>query len=85
MDGEKYTQDFNRPLKNGGSSFNILQNKLSLILRYYPNLSIRGTLYPPTCKNLSADINFFISKGIKDITFYPDEFSDWTEEDLEIL
>lgn len=86
MDGDKITQDYNRPLKdNNNSSFDILNKKLSIIKQYYPNITIRGTIYPDTCQYLFENIQFFINNHIYNLSFFPDEFSIWSLEQIEIL
>lgn len=86
MDGSKITQNINRPTKNFRiNSFDILEPLLPLILEYLPNTTIRGTIYPETCQYLYENLLYFYSLGFKNCFFYPDEFSDWSEENLNIL
>ena len=85
MDGDIITQDYNRPLKNGKSSFDILNKNLQIIKQYYPNLTIRGTIYPDTCQYLFKNIQFFINNHIHNLSFFPDEFSFWSSENIKVL
>lgn len=85
MDGAQETQDFNRPFKNGTGSFQQLKENLPIILKYYPNITVRGTIYPSTCHNLFLNFKFFMDNNIKDVFFYPDEFSYWSEKDKQNL
>lgn len=80
MDGDKPTQDYNRPYKNGRGTFELLSKQLPLILDYFPNLMVRGTIYPDTCKYLFQNVKYFMDHKVRNIYFIPDEFSIWTEE-----
>lgn len=48
MDGDRRTQERNRPLQDGGSSFDVLGKKLPLILKYFPDVMFRSTVTPET-------------------------------------
>ena len=85
MDGDKETQDYNRPTKNNKSSFDILLPILPLIQQYYPDITIRGTIYPDTCQYLYDNLNFLVNTGFYNFFFCPDEFSVWSEEQIKLL
>lgn len=85
MDGDKKTQDYNRPCHDGRSSFDILEPKLKTILEYFPNTPFRGTISFDTVESLYESYLFAEKEGFKNSTFIIDCFADWTEEKYEIL
>lgn len=82
FDGNKKTQNFNRPYKDGSGSFDTVIKNLPDILSFYPDITARGTIYPETAKYLIDNIMFFNSLGIQRCFFTPDTFSDWSEEQI---
>ena len=82
LDGNKETQDYNRPTKNGESSFDLIINKLPLIKKYLPTTTIRGTIYPDTCHLLFKNLLFCVEHGFTNLYFTPDEFSNWTDSQI---
>ena len=82
IDGNKLTQDFNRPLKNGKSSFDKLEPYLKIISNNFPNTVFRSTLYPPTVKYLTENYFYAISQGFRQYYIIPDEYSTWTEDNV---
>ena len=85
IDGNKETQDFNRPYHDGRGSFDTIEPIISLIPKYLPNTTFRSTLYPPTCHNLYDNIMFASNQGFKSYYAMPDSFSQWTPEQIDIL
>lgn len=85
IDGDKETQDYNRPLLSGESSFDKIEPFLTQMPKSFPGITFRSTLYPPTLENFTKNYFFAVSKGF--ISYYatPDEYSTWTEEDVEKL
>ena len=86
IDGNKESQDYNRPQINGEGSFDLVQNNLKTILNYFPNITFRSTVTPFSAKNLVQDYLFAREQGFQYYYIVPDclNFS-WTEEDLSIL
>lgn len=85
IDGDKETQDYNRPCHNDKvSSFDILEPKMERIAKEFGS-TFRSTLIPKTCHNLMKNIEFAQSKGFRNCFACPDDFSTWTEEDVLIL
>ena len=78
MDGNKDTQNYNRPSKTNQTSYDLIEKNIPLILKYFPNIEVRATLYPATAQLLFDNYNFFISQGFKTCFFCPDSFSIWT-------
>ena len=85
IDGAKETQDYNRPLQNGGSSFDLLSKNIPIILKYFPNTTFRATLYEPTISHLYENYLFAIKQGFRNIFLCPNARDSWTEEGLNTL
>jgi uncharacterized protein len=50
MDGNKNTQDYNRPCKNcNKSSFEMVNKNIPYLLKKFPNTTFRMTIYEDTC------------------------------------
>lgn len=82
IDGDKETQDYNRPCHNDKvSSFDILEPKMEKIAKEFGS-TFRSTLIPKTCHNLMKNIEFAQSKGFRNYFACPDDFSTWTENDI---
>ena len=85
IDGDKKTQDINRPFHNGNGSFDTLEPKIDSILKYFPNMTFRATIHKPTSKHTFHNMKFAIEKGYSNMFFIPNVFDDWTEEDKAVL
>lgn len=77
MDGDRRTQERNRPLQDGGSSFDILGKKLPLILKYFPDVMFRSTVTPETAVDLFHDMIFAEQAGFRTFFTMPDSFANW--------
>lgn len=85
IDGDKTTQDINRPYHSGKGSFESLEPIIDLVLKYHPNMTFRATVDPPTHKELFNNYMFAVRKGYTNSFFIPNSFSDWSDEELEEL
>lgn len=85
IDGDRETQDINRPFHNGKGSFDVLKDKIPMILKYYPNMTFRATIHKPTAKNTFSNMKFAIEQGYSNMFFIPNVFDEWNEEDKNIL
>ena len=85
FDGNKETQDFNRPMINGNSSFDAVEPFFPYLIEKFPCMTFRSTLYPPTSKNMSENYFFAMSKGFQHYYSTPDEYSEWDEESIQNL
>ena len=85
IDGDKETQDYNRPCKDcNSSSFNLVSKNIPFILKYFPDTVFRSTVYKDTIKNLFQNYLYAEEIGFKNYICIPDSRSqNWTEEDLE--
>jgi uncharacterized protein len=87
IDGNKETQNFNRPCKDQtSSSFDLINNNLEYLLERFPDITFRSTIYAPTVHNLFNNYKFAKEKGFKRYLAIPDRITDlWTEEKKLIL
>jgi radical SAM protein with 4Fe4S-binding SPASM domain len=84
IDGNKETQDLNRPCKNGKSSFDILKDKIPMVLEYQPNGTFRSTIDHDT-KDIIGNFKFAVESGFKNIFAIVNVFCDWTQEEKDNL
>lgn len=85
LDGDKYTQDFNRPMKNNKSSFDQIMKILPILQHYFPNLTMRATIDQDTVDQLFNNYLFAIQHNFTSVDFVPNERQKWKEQNLEIL
>lgn len=83
IDGDKETQDFNRPCRDGKSSFDLVSKNISTILKYFPNTTFRATIYEPTVDKLYENYLFAIEQGFRNIFLCPNARAVWSEKGLE--
>lgn len=77
MDGDRRSQERNRPLRGGGSSFDVLREKIPLILEYFPDVMFRSTVTPETAGDLLHDMMFAEQAGFRTFFTMPDSFAAW--------
>lgn len=86
IDGDKESQDYNRPLAGGGSSFDLISPYLDRITHDFQGTTFRSTVTPFSAKNLVHDYLFAREKGFLAYYIVPDCMnSEWTEKDKMIL
>lgn len=85
MDGDRNTQNYNRPCKNGESSFDLVNNNIPEILKNFPETNFRSTIYQDTCDTLFETYLFAIKNGFRHIFFCPNAREKWTEENIDKL
>lgn len=83
IDGNKETQDFNRPYHSGKGSFDDID--LDMHLEYYPDTTFRATLDNDTVSNMFDNFMFAVDKGFKAVTFIPNVFVKWTNAQIEVF
>lgn len=81
MDGDRATQDLNRPRRDGGSSYDTLEDKIPIILEYFPGVMFRSTVTPATSGNMYQDMMFAEERGFKEFFTMPNCFEAWEETD----
>lgn len=85
MDGDKETQDEQRPTHAGGSSFDLLEPKLDMILHYFPDIGFRSTITPKSAPLLFHNLSFVESRGFTTWFGMPNDFETWALADIEVL
>lgn len=85
IDGDRETQEFNRPRVDGKSSFDPVNENIDLLLKYQPDITFRSTLIPETAKNVVQDYLFARKRGFRNWFTIPNVRQSWNKEDLELL
>lgn len=85
IDGDKESQDFNRPFHNGEGSFDRLSENISLIPKYFPQVTFRSTITPETAKYLFHNLKFTLKNGYAHMFATPNVFTEWDEGSRLIL
>lgn len=82
IDGDKETQDDQRPAANGKSSFDLIKNNIPILLRYFPETTFRSTLEPRNAKKLLENYIFARNCGFKHYFVTPNVYAEWRPEDI---
>lgn len=85
MDGDRLTQDSQRPGPNGTSSFDMLAPKLPSIIKYFPNTTFRSTIEPYNVEHLHENYMFARKSGFKNYFVTPNTLTAWTTEQIKAL
>lgn len=81
IDGDKKTQDLNRPFHNGKGSFDELVEKIPMFLEYNPRLTFRATVDHDNVSEMAANYKFAIKMGYTNVFMIPNVFAEWSEEE----
>lgn len=82
MDGDKFTQDDQRPGANGQSSFDLIN--IPLILKYYPKVTFRSAIEPRNAGRMLENYLFARKMGFTHYFITPNQYATWAMEDLKI-
>ena len=86
IDGDKYTQDFNRPCRDCNlSSFDLLEKNIPYLLENFPYIRFRSTIYAPTVDHLFENYLYAESLGFTKWVGVEDVRHEWTDEQIETL
>lgn len=77
MDGAPAAQGKNRPLADGGNSFDAIAPHIPYILSLWPGQSFRETLTEYNAGSFLEDIRWFESVGCVNLMVVPDLFRTW--------
>jgi uncharacterized protein len=80
IDGVKEAHDMHRKLPNGKGSWEIIDNKLDMILTYFPNWNARISLSDDIVKYLYKSFEYFESRGLHNNFYSPVYENDWNDE-----
>ncbi|KYH33282.1 anaerobic sulfatase-maturating enzyme [Clostridium tepidiprofundi DSM 19306] len=79
IDGNKKTQDINRPCADGRSSFDIIAPKIAMFLRYNPNMTFRATVDHDNVEEYLNNHKFAVEHGYTNMFSIVNVFSKWSE------
>lgn len=83
IDGNKETQDFNRPCRNCTmSSFDLIEKNIPYLLEKFPNLTFRSTGYAPTIHHMFENYLYAESLGFKRWLTICDNRNKWTQQQI---
>ena len=85
IDGDRETQDYNRPTHSGDGSFSLLEDKIDAIVGAFPSAPFRSTCIPATCAQTWHNMQFAIDAGFKTIYTVPNVYEPWSECDKDTL
>lgn len=85
IDGNRCTQDGQRPCKNGESSFDILEKNIPSILTHYPYVTFRSAITPEFAHQIGENYLFARKQGFKNYYLIPNVFETWDEASSEQL
>lgn len=86
IDGDKYTQDYNRPCNNDTrSSFDLVEKNIAYLLKVFPNTIFRSTIYADTVDKTFENFMFAVKKGFKNIYIMPNNRGEWSKEQMKEL
>lgn len=80
IDGNRETQNVNRPLKSGQGSFDRMQQVIPLLTKYTNNTYFRATVIPATAHFLYNDLTYLEGVGLPGGFIMPNEFEPWSNE-----
>ena len=83
IDGNKTTQDYNRPCKNQSSSFDLINKNIKYLLQNFPNLRFRSTIYPDTVQYLFENYLYAESLGFSKYEAIEDNRHYWSKQNIE--
>lgn len=85
LDGIKDVQDYNRPAKNGSSSFDMAYKHIQLFLEKFPNVPYRSTLIPDNVEHLFKNYLWAEMVGFNTISILPNVREIWPKDKLIIM
>lgn len=85
IDGDKKTQDLNRPFHSGKGSFDSIVDKIDMVLEYNPNATFRATVDHDNVYDMADNYAFAISKGYNNVFMIPNIFAEWSLDEKKEL
>lgn len=83
LDGDREAHNAQRVFPTGKGSFDVLDRKLSLILKYNPTVVVTSVVTPQTVDRLHSSIEYIWNKGIRYFVHALDyTHPDWRPEDI---
>ena len=85
IDGDKKTQDLNRPFHNGKGSFDLLIDKIPMFLEYNPEATFRSTIDHDNVNDVFHNFKFALDNGYANVFGLVNVFEEWKKEEEDIL
>lgn len=85
MDGDRETQDYNRPYHDGAGSFDKVVAQIPYLLEKFPNTVFRMTIYEDTCDKFFDNVLFAEKMGFKYFFAIPDSRHNFSKKNLNKL
>ncbi len=82
LDGIQQSHDLHRVTVNGKGTFEIVDKKLELLLRYQPYAKVLMTVSPDTIQYYAQSFEYLIHKGCRYIVASLDYSADWNDKDI---
>lgn len=85
IDGNKESQNLNRPKINGEGSFDDIVPIIPKLLELFPNTTFRSTVTPKTVDKIIDNYFFAEDQNFNSYFLIPNECEPWTEEEKTML
>jgi len=85
LDGVKASHDTHRRRAGGERTFDELEPKLAMLLRYQPYSQILYTVTPETVEHFAESVKFLVERGFKYVICSLNYAGAWTDEAIESL
>lgn len=85
IDGDRKTQNYNRPRLDGGDSFEPIEAIIDDLLRCQPNVTFRSTVIPETVEYLAENYLYARRRGFLNFYCTPNVRQHWPADKLEVL
>lgn len=82
IDGDEFTQNDQRPTKDGKGSFDLVFPNIDNTLKYNPEITFRSTLEPRNAHLVFENYLFARKCGFQSFYVCPNQSADWKEEDV---
>lgn len=82
IDGDKPTQDSQRPTANGQSSFDLIYKNIPNILKYYPSVTFRSAVEPFNADKILDNYLFARNNNFMNYFITPNVSADWSLEEI---
>lgn len=79
IDGDRATQDYNRPFHDGSGSHDVLSRILPAYLARNPSAVFRSTLIPATAEHLASSVAYAERLGFRSFFVIPNVFEPWDD------
>jgi uncharacterized protein len=82
LDGIKETHDRFRHFADGSGTFDLLQPKIDLLLKYQPYAKALITITPETLDHYAESFEYLVNRGFKYVVASLNYAAEWTDDDV---